>query len=136
MPAMRCPALRAVLFAVVTIALWTVSRPALAITMPAPFCDDRGATGIAADPLLEAPDVAVQRARVSATCGSSEGVAFGAAVGLAHAHAPAVSSAPQPALPSATPAVAPPAFTALAFVEAAVPRADGVPHALDRPPRT
>ena len=58
--------LRAVLFASLVLALWTVGRPALA--MPAGLCDDRGATAIAPVPSFEAPDVAIRRARVGGSC--------------------------------------------------------------------
>jgi hypothetical protein len=53
-------ALRAALFAVVAVVVWTVARPARAA--PAPFCDDRGASALAAPPALEAPDDAIRRA--------------------------------------------------------------------------
>src|SRR5271154_4922164 len=59
-------ALRYLLAASLTLVLWTLARPALA--MSAPFCDDRGASGIAAAPALEAPDVGVQRARATPPC--------------------------------------------------------------------
>src|SRR5579884_797187 len=57
---------RAVLFAGVLLAVWAVAIPAFA--SPAPLCDDRGATLLATPPALEAPDVAIERARASATC--------------------------------------------------------------------
>jgi len=55
-------ALRSALFAALVLALWTLARPARAAS--APFCDDRGATALAAPPALEAPDEAIRRARV------------------------------------------------------------------------
>jgi len=51
------------LFAALVLALWTQARPARAAS--APFCDDRGATALAAPPALEAPDEAIRRARIS-----------------------------------------------------------------------
>jgi hypothetical protein len=56
-------ALRAALCAALVLAVWTLARPAKAAS--APFCDDRGATALAAPPALEAPDEAIRRARVS-----------------------------------------------------------------------
>jgi hypothetical protein len=125
-------ALRAVLFAIVTIALWTVARPAQA--MPAGFCDDRGASAIAPDPLLEAPDVAIQRARIAPTCDGEE-VQLGAAVAPGHGQPPIASASADPALPAATPAVPPASFDLCTFAPVAQPRADGVTSTLDRPPR-
>jgi hypothetical protein len=124
--------LRAVLFAIVTIALWTVARPAQA--MPAPFCDDRGATAIAPEPLLEAPDVAIQRAHVAPVCDGEE-IQLGAAVAPGHAHPILTSSPADPALPPGILAVLPPSGSLRSFVPAARPCADGVTSTLDRPPR-
>ncbi len=125
-------ALRAVLFAVVTIALWTVARPAQA--MPAGFCDDRGASAVAPNPLLEAPDVAIQRARIAPTCDGEE-VQLGTAVTPGHGVLVIASASADPALPSATPAVLPASGSPRTFVPQAQPRADGVTSSLDRPPR-
>jgi len=58
------------LAASLALALWTVARPAQAST--APFCDDRGASAMAPPPVLEAPDVGVQRAAVPASCPDEE----------------------------------------------------------------
>jgi len=125
-------ALRAVLFAIVTIALWTVARSAQA--MPAGFCDDRGASAIAPDPLLEAPDVAIQRARLAPVCDGEE-VQLGAAVAPGHAQPILSSATADPALLVATPAVPPASACARSFVPVAEPRADGITSTLDRPPR-
>jgi hypothetical protein len=52
-----------------TLVVLALARPALAApalagqAQAAPFCDDRGATGLAAPPALEAPDEAVWRVR-------------------------------------------------------------------------
>jgi hypothetical protein len=50
-------------------AVWTMSRPALAAS--APFCDDRGASAIAAPPALQAPGAAIERT-VNASCEADE----------------------------------------------------------------
>lgn len=125
-------ALRAALFAIVTIALWTVSRPAAA--MPAPFCDDRGATAMAADPTLEAPDVAVRQARLVPSC-SAEDVNLGAAVSPGHGRARMLSSAAGPAFVASAFGVAPAGWSTRTLASAAQSRADGVTSTLERPPR-
>lgn len=56
-------ALRAALFAALVLVLWTLARPARAAS--APFCDDRGATALAAPPALEASGEAIRRAHIS-----------------------------------------------------------------------
>jgi hypothetical protein len=124
--------LRAALFTIVTVVLWTVARPAMA--MPAPFCDDRGATAIAPEPLLEAPDVAVQRARIAPSC-ELDDCAMGAAVAPGHAPTPIPSASGDSALPVASPAVCPADSGTLTPLPAAQPRADGVHRTLERPPR-
>ncbi len=125
-------ALRSLLFTIVTVVLWTVARPAMA--MPAPFCDDRGATAIAPEPLLEAPDVAVQRARLAPSC-ELDDCTLGEAVAPGHAPTPVPPSSAEPALLPAAPAVAPASSSTLTLLPAAQPRADGVSSTLERPPR-
>jgi hypothetical protein len=61
---------RAALFASLVLALCVAGRSAFA--MPAGVCDDRGATAIAPAPSLEAPDVAIRRARAVGSCGERE----------------------------------------------------------------
>jgi hypothetical protein len=63
---MRRRSLRVALFAALVVAMWTVALPAMAA--PAPFCDDRGASGIAAPPVLEPADVAIARALAPMVC--------------------------------------------------------------------
>ncbi|HXX65772.1 MAG TPA: hypothetical protein VEK07_01225, partial [Polyangiaceae bacterium] len=75
---------RAVLFAALTVALWTLARPASA--SDAPFCDDRGASAIAAPPALDASDVAVARARACPSGGDD--TSYLAAVGRARGRLP------------------------------------------------
>ena len=125
-------ALRAVLFAIVTIALWTVARPAKA--MPAGFCDDRGASAIAPDPLLEAPDVAIQRAHVALVCDGEE-VQLGAVAAPGHGQPVAAAVVLDPAVPATTPAVPPASPRPRSFLPLSQPRADGVTGTLERPPR-
>jgi hypothetical protein len=55
--------LRAAIFTALVFVLWSFSRPAFAAS--APFCDDRGATALAAPPALEATGEAIVRARFS-----------------------------------------------------------------------
>lgn len=125
-------AVRSVLFAIVTIAIWTVARPAHA--MPAPFCDDRGATAMAPAPTLEAPDTAVRRARLPATCSGEERLT-GAAVTPGHGGSlPDVSHA-EPALVTPTITLAAPAAEWLEAPLSATPIAEGVICLLERPPR-
>jgi hypothetical protein len=125
-------ALRAILFAIVTIALWTVARPAMA--MPAPFCDDRGATSMAPEPTLVAPDLPVRRAHVTPAC-NGEDVSLGSAVVPGHTHAPVASSQAEPVLTCVAPTVASASWATCALPPTAQPCADGVTSALERPPR-
>ena len=125
--------LRAVLFAIVTVALWTVARPAQA--MPAPFCDDRGATAIAEPPVLEAPDIAVRRPRVAGSCESEEH-AVGAAVSPGQGEPAPPSAHADPGLPSAGPMVASADRVPESFAPVAAPVVDGVRFPIERPPRS
>ena len=124
--------LRAVLFAIVTIALWTVARPAHA--MPAPFCDDRGATAIAEPPLLVAPEIAVHRAIAAVSC-DAEDLVLGAAVAPGQGDAPASAAQAEPAVPPAAPVVAPAESSSASVATDVLPVADGVRSELERPPR-
>lgn len=83
-------ALRAALFAALVLALWTLARPAHAAS--APFCDNRGATALAAPPALEAPDEAIRRA-LALSC-EHEKVEFGLAVRAQHRSAAPRSNDP------------------------------------------
>jgi hypothetical protein len=73
--------LRAMVFASLLLATWTLARPAHAFSL-APFCDDRGATALAPAPALQTPDEAIRRAKTPA-CEGDE-LIFGLAVGPAH----------------------------------------------------
>jgi hypothetical protein len=124
-------ALRAVLFAIVTVALWTVSRPAHAAV--APMCDDRGASMIASPPTLQAPDAVL--AQGSRSC-DGEDFLDGSAVAPGQAPRVVPASPGDPALVPVTPTVLPPA------VLGAAPAWDspwidpsGVRWRVERPPR-
>jgi hypothetical protein len=125
-------ALRYILVSSLTLVLWTFARPALA--MPAPFCDDRGASGIAAAPALEASDVAVQRARAAPPC-PGEDLPLGTAVSHGRPGSAPAAIAVEPMVPTTlAPLVAPPAtlFDPPPTVEC--PR-DGERSRIERPPR-
>lgn len=124
--------LRAALFAIVTVALWALARPAMA--MPAGYCDDRGATAIAPPPVLEAPDVAVRQARVAASCDGDD-VAVGETVAPGHAPAGGVAAQGDPAVPVRTIALPPASSEQMSPVPELGPRADGVTTSIERPPR-
>jgi hypothetical protein len=96
--------LRSVLIAGLALAVWTFARPAYAA--PAPYCDDRGASAIAQPPVLEAPDVAVQRARLSTQCVGEDMLLFHATIAPGHARLAMPGSDAQHAL--CTPPVFPP----------------------------
>jgi hypothetical protein len=125
--------LRAVLFGSVFLALWTLARPASAAI--APLCDDRGASGIALPPPLEAPQDAIQRARLTATCERDE-IPLGSSVGPTHKGAPkAAPSPPEPARPAAHARLVFSAGSESRFLAiVALPR-DGVRYRVERPPR-
>ncbi len=124
--------LRAALFAIVSIALWAVARPAYA--MPAPFCDDRGATAIAQPPTLEAPDVAVQRARLSVPC-DGDSRTLGATLRQGRAQRVLTTSQSDPAAPGVPPVLGPRTERLRDVAPLTAPAADGVVFPLDRPPR-
>jgi hypothetical protein len=63
---MRRRVLRLAIFACTLLAMWTVALPALAA--PAPYCDERGASAMAAPPTLQPVDEAILRARVVLSC--------------------------------------------------------------------
>src|SRR6202041_1954760 len=67
--AMASRVLRVAIAASFALVLFVLARPASAAT--APFCDDRGASAIAAPPVLEAPDDAIRRASV-VSCDTEE----------------------------------------------------------------
>jgi hypothetical protein len=125
--------LRAALFGSVFLTLWTLARPASAAI--APLCDDRGASGIALPPPLEAPEDAIQRARATATCERDE-ILLGSSVRSTHRCGPkAAPSPPEPAQPAAQPRfVFSGGSEARLLAIVALPR-DGVRYRVERPPR-
>jgi hypothetical protein len=124
--------LRAVLVASVALAMWTLARPVLAA--PAPLCDDRAATALAGPPALEAPDVAVRRARTTAVRGPGQ-LLLGASVAPDHRVPPAPPQAGEPAGPQRSVAIPAPAFEERDLPPADVPRGEGVLERVERPPR-
>jgi len=125
-------AIRTLLVTSVVLALWTLARPAMAAS--APFCDDRGASGMAASPALEAPDVAVQRARATPACPGG-GVLLGATLTRGHpGPAPSVVQAEPMIPPALLPLVAPPGDTLDAPPTVDTPR-EGARSRVERPPR-
>jgi hypothetical protein len=125
-------ALRTVLFAIVTVAIWTVARPAQA--MPAPYCDDRGATAIAEPPVLQAPNAVVARAHPAPTCEGRD-AAVGVAIAPGHGQPAPSASQAEPGVPVVAPVVAPPSYEPAFFAPVAAPVADGVRSSVERPPR-
>jgi hypothetical protein len=130
-------ALRVVLFASFVIVFWTMARPAYAYAAhasAAPLCDDRGATSLAPPPALEAPDVAIQRARAaSCTCGD-ELALFVTITAVHHGVAPPSADSAQ-ALPASSLHLAPLVGDDLDdSVDAGRPL-DGIRSRVDRPPR-
>src|SRR5690349_16784007 len=95
---------RAILFGGVTLALWALALPARAATV-SPFCDDRGASAVAADPALEAPDLAVRR--VSVACDGRDADDTTLAVVPGHPRGPAPAAIAEPAAPVASPRIPP-----------------------------
>jgi hypothetical protein len=125
--------LRAALFGSVFLALWTLARPASAAI--APLCDDRGASGVALPPPLEAPEDAIQRARATATCERDE-LPLGSSVGPTHKGSPkAAPSPPEPAQPAAQARLVFTAGSESRFLAALARPRDGVRYRVERPPR-
>jgi hypothetical protein len=124
---------RTAIFAGVLLAVWTLGRPANAAVF-APFCDDRGATALAAAPALEAPDEAIRRA-AAAPCDTDEPI-FRLALGPARrtlreaptSVATGVETPPSQLLP-------PPVDAPLTLVAREAPPQSGVRYRIERPPR-
>lgn len=128
-------ALRVTLFAGLVLALWSFARPARAATL-APFCDNRGATAIAAPPALEATDEAVRRTAATPCDGVGGEPVFGLSLGPAPHRVPAASAHAAPMRMSpAFAALAPPPVEILEFVEASALPPPGVRFRVERPPR-
>jgi hypothetical protein len=131
MPRLR-RVLRAVLVASVALAIWTLARPAMAA--PAPLCDDRGASALAPPPVLEASDVAVQRARATATCPLAD-LPLVTTIAPGHRAPPSPPPSGEPLLVQSSVAVAPPTGEELDLPTADVPPLEGVWSRIERPPR-
>ena len=124
---------RTAIFAGVMLALWTLGRPAHAGTL-APFCDDRGATALAAQPALEATDEAVRR--TAAPPCDDDVPLFGLALGAAHRSLRSFSADAAPATAAAQPRLLHPSLDEpMAFVVAQGPPLAGVRCRVERPPR-
>jgi hypothetical protein len=125
-------ALRTVLFAIVTVAIWTLSRPAFA--MPAPLCDDRGATSLAPPPTLQAPELAVLRAPAPLPC-EDEGLSAGPTLASGHVDHQAPSTQGDPAVTTSVAPVVSAVGEPLALPPPAAPSSEGVHYRIERPPR-
>lgn len=125
-------ALRCALFAIVTVAIWTLSRPAFA--MPAPLCDDRGATSLAPPPTLQAPELAVLRAPPPLPCEDSD-LASGPTLAPGHGQQQVPSAQGDPAVVSCAAPLVSPAGEPLALPPPDAPSTEGVHYRIERPPR-
>jgi hypothetical protein len=125
-------AVRAVLVSSFALVLWLVARPAYA--MPAPLCDDRGATAIAPPLALEAPSGVIARARTAASCEGGE-QPFGARIGRGRTVAQGFTAAAEPVLPASQTAIVPPEGEALEPSPVVTAPSEGVRYRVERPPR-
>ena len=124
--------LRAALFASFFLAAWAFARPARASAL-APFCDDRGATALAAAPALEATDEAIARAKAS-PCDGNEPL-VGLAVGPGHRAPAAPSDDVGSAQPVTLPLLVPLVGISIDFAARARAEQHGVRWRVERPPR-
>ncbi|HTQ42019.1 MAG TPA: hypothetical protein VMI75_04620 [Polyangiaceae bacterium] len=125
-------ALRCAIFAIVTVAIWTLSRPAFA--MPAPLCDDRGATSLAPPPTLQAPELAVLRAPAPLPC-EDAGLADGPTLAPGHGQHQVPSAQGDPAFVTCAAPLVSLAGEPLALPPPAAPSTEGVQYRIERPPR-
>lgn len=124
---------RTAIFAGVLLALWTLGRPAHAAGL-APFCDNRGATALAPQPALEAPDEAVQKA-AAPPCDADEPI-FGRTLGPARRGARAASADLVAATTTSRPQrLATPVDRDVSPVVRQAPPHAGVRYRVERPPR-
>jgi hypothetical protein len=126
---------RQLLCASLLLALWTIARPAVAALPPAPFCDDRGASGLAPAPLLDATDVAIERARSTSPCDVADFLFFASLSQGRGTVAPPLGGA-VPAMLSCQVRLARPAGELLAEPSTALAPHYGVRARVERPPRT
>jgi hypothetical protein len=125
--------LRAALFCATLLVAWTIARPALAA--PAPFCDDRGATALAAAPALEAPDEAIRRAKVGCGRGAFEADPLMAWLGPSHDAPTASDDGSSHACLANVAATVPVAAATLLDVEPVNRPCAGTRSRVERPPR-
>lgn len=125
-------ALRTVLASSLALALWTLASPAMAA--PAPYCDDRGASGLAAPPALEAGHVAVGRAHAAPSCPAQDPF-FGATLTRGRAPSAPSSVTAEPMLPAAPPVVVAPEHDTLDPPPVVEATPEGVSFRIERPPR-
>jgi hypothetical protein len=125
--------MRAAAFVIVTLALFLAARPARATSVVG-LCDDRGATAIAPPLELDAPDVAIARARTSRTCDAD---AFSALVAVTRGHHPSWhrAIAVERALPTGGTTVAPAAGEGLVPIAVAESPGRERRSRVERPPR-
>jgi hypothetical protein len=124
---------RAALFFATMFVVSTLARSAFAAA--APFCDDRGATALAAPPDLQAPDDAIQKARAEACGMHGDGDAWVAMFRAARMERSAPPPDPSPARLTAAIVVAVPSSTALHHPEAPGEARTGSSSRVERPPR-
>ena len=124
-------ALRCALFAIVTVAIWTLSRPAFA--MPAPLCDDRGATTLAPPPTLLAP-LEVLSPAPPLPCDDAD-LGVGPTLDAGHGPHPFPPSQGDPALVTSAAPLATPPGEPLASPPPDAPSTEGVQYRIERPPR-
>jgi hypothetical protein len=120
------------MFAIVTVAIWTLSRPAFA--MPAPLCDDRGATSLAPPPTLQAPELAVLRAPPPLPC-EDTGLEAGPTLAPGHGQHQVPSPQGDPAVVIRTAAFVSLAGEPIALPAPAAPSSEGMHYRIERPPR-
>jgi hypothetical protein len=124
--------LRVAIAASFALVLFVLARPASAAT--APFCDDRGASAIAAPPVLEAPDDAIRRASV-VSCDTEERL-LDASIGPAHRLRIRALVGTESAIAAPRPDVLRPLGQRLPVQRAPVARLpQGVGVRVERPPR-
>jgi hypothetical protein len=126
---------RSALFFATMLVVSTLARSALASRSAAPFCDDRGATALAAPPDLQASGEAIQRARAEACGMKVNGDTWRSILRPARASVRATPSQPSPARLTAPLATVP-----LVSVVAPAPETLSDPPAgasgrVERPPR-
>ncbi len=118
------------LFAAIVAVTWTVALPALAA--PAPFCDDRGASALAAAPTLQPTDEAIARAlTVACPDDDTSGFPFVAP----HRATTWSLTVAEPAAPGVLLVLPPPGDSELAYLECARSALPGFHSRLERPPR-